>query len=292
VFNATRQDWGLTYKAILSSIRFNGILLGKSKTLYNLYFEMTPNEVFILPEKNWKWAFVELFDRFNSQYENPGDSYQFRPHWKTKLEKEGGKFIYNYHDRLWPSITNAIDILHKNKYERDAVISIFNSNDTERPKGTRTPCTQTLHLYTDHNGFINMHVNMRTNDVVNLLIYDVFHHSMILNYVCGVLDKPVGKYSHFTPIAYYQKKREERGYIDRMLDSEIKVYHKLGNGITELDFSNFTDSCNAGIMSRKFFSSDVMEDITASVISLLFKEDSIKFKNEFFNKVFKREENQ
>ena len=38
MFNATGSDWGHTYKKILSQIRYSGALLGKSKTIFNLYF--------------------------------------------------------------------------------------------------------------------------------------------------------------------------------------------------------------------------------------------------------------
>ena len=288
MFDATRNDWGQTYKAILNQVKYKGVLLGKSKTIYNLFFEIDPNEVFILPEKNWKWAFVELFDRFDDQYENPGHSYQFRPHWKAKLDKEGGTFVYNYNDRLWPSVEEAIRILKQGKLDRDAVVSVWRLHDISREKGTRTPCTLNLHFYIDNNDKVNLNVNMRTNDVVNLLIYDVFHHSMVLQYVASSLDMQVGKYSHFTPLAYYQKKREERGYIDRLVEEEIRTYRIESDGIPVEDFDNFVGSCHRGVFGRRFFATEIMEDITGAVISLLFNDDSIKFKNQFFNKVFKR----
>jgi len=214
----TKGNWPLTYKAILNHIYYKGKMVAKSKTAYGIYFEINPDQVLILSEKNWKWAMVELFDRFNPNYKNPGYSHEYRPHWAAKLEKEGGQFIYNYNDRIWPALDHVVSILKKNKHERHAVLNIFDNSDIDPALGiSRIPCTLSLHFFVNDNK-VNLQVNMRTNDAVNLLIYDVFHHSMLQRYVASSLKLELGLYRHFSSIMYYQKKREERGYINKLLE--------------------------------------------------------------------------
>ena len=278
-------DWGTIYKGILSQIRYNGELMGKSKTIFNLFFEIDPDQVLIMPEKNWRWAFVELYDRFDSNFSNPGNAYRFRPHWKKKLDNENGEFCYTYNNRLWPTVDRVYDILRKNKYERDAVIPVFDSNDVRRLVVPRTPCTLNLHFYLDYSKSLNLQVNMRANDVVNLLIYDVFHHSMLLRWMSSKLELPIGKYQHFTTIAYYQKKREERGYIDRLLKEDIK-YYKIDK-IEQFDVQmgqlvqliRTTDTLGP-------ISSPFMIDLCIAVRSLLKGDKKPGFCTKFFEEVF------
>lgn len=284
MFDATGSDWGHTYKKILSQIRHKGDLLGKSKTIFNLYFELDPDQVLIMPEKNWKWAFVELYDRFDENFENPGNSYKFRPHWQKKLEAEGGKFCYHYNERLWPGLWDAYYLLKRNRYERDAVVSVFNSSDLVRESYPRTPCTLGLHFYSDSRKTLNLQVTMRANDVVNLLIYDVFHHSMLLRWMASKLGMKVGKYQHFSTIAYYQKKREERGYIDRLLKSDIK-YYKI-DSIESFDVELNEVISRAIKVRGVLLNSDFMSDFS-KLLFYLWEEQEPKFETEFFKEAFK-----
>lgn len=286
MFDATGSDWGHTYKKILNQIRYKGVLLAKSKTIFNLYFEVDPDQVLILPEKNWKWAFVELFDRFDPQFENPGNSVKFRPHWKRKLEAEGGTFCYTYNERLWPGLRDAYNLLKRNKLERDAVVPVFDVGDLVRDKLPRTPCTTGLHFYSSSKDVLNLQVTMRTNDVVNLLIYDVFHHSMLLRWMASKLNMKVGKYQHFSTSAYYQKKREERGYIDRLLKYDIK-YYKIN------PIKNFEIEMNeilSGVVKTKgiYLESDFMGDFS-QLLFCLWGGQKPKFKTEFFKEALKCE---
>ena len=286
MFDATGSDWGHTYKKILSQIRHKGTLLGKSKTIFNLSFEVDPDQVLIMPEKNWKWTFTELYDRFDINFENPGTSVQFRPHWKRKLEAEGGTFCYTYNERLWPGLWDAYNLLKRNKYERDAVVNVFSSDDLVRERIPRSPCTLGLHFYCTDKETVNLQVTMRTNDVVNLLIYDVFHHSMLLRWMASNLGMKVGKYQHSCTIAYYQKKREERGYVDRLLKADIK-YYKID------PIENFEVELNEVLSRAKkvrgiYLESDFMSDFS-QLLFCLWEGQKPKFKTEFFKEALKCE---
>ena len=67
-----KGKWSVVYLNILKRIKEQGEILAKNKCIFNLNFEISPDDILILKEKNWKWALVELFDRFNPQYVNPG----------------------------------------------------------------------------------------------------------------------------------------------------------------------------------------------------------------------------
>jgi hypothetical protein len=284
MFDATGSDWGHTYKRILNWINYKGTMLGKSKTLFNLYFEVDPDQVLILPQKNWKWAFTELYDRFDSKFENPGTSVNHRPHWQRKLEAEGGKFCYTYNERLWPALWDAEALLKRNKYERDAVVTVFNPGDIVRERLPRSPCTIGLHFYSSDKETLNLQVTMRANDVVNLLIYDVFHHSMLLRWMASRLKMNVGTYQHFSTIAYYQKKREERGYVERLLKEDIKYYKidPIEDFETELnEVMNRVIKVRGVLIKSKF-----MSDLSQALFCL--KEGQTpRFKTEFFKEAIK-----
>jgi len=286
----TRGSWASIYKKIIKRIYEQGQILGKSKTIDNLCFTIDPDQVFIIPEKrHWIWALVELYDRLNPDYKNPGKSHDFRYHWEKKLNAEGGEFCYNYHDLLKDPLQGVYHRLKSNKLAREAVATVYDPmHIVLYDKFPRVPCTLTLHFYSYPKDILNLTVNMRTNDVVNLLIYDVFHHSMLLRYMASLLDLKVGKYTHFASLAYYQKKREQRGYILKLLDSNISSY-KFGN----YNNKKFTLEL-AGIISDLQFNepmpnieNDFLYDFQNLLRNQLLKEELKDLKLNFFNKVLK-----
>ena len=60
---------------------------------------------------------------------------------------------------------------------------------------------------------------MRTNDIINLLPYDIFHHTFLQRYIASVLGLEVGTYNHFAGHMYYPKRRElpERNFLDKFI---------------------------------------------------------------------------
>ena len=83
------------YKELLTDIRDQGELEAKTRELVNVTLVLKDVGQSFLPlNKNWKWAFQELFDRmsglfdFSEMYQNPGKAYGYRPSWRKKLEKE------------------------------------------------------------------------------------------------------------------------------------------------------------------------------------------------------------
>jgi len=220
------SDFNNIYYKILKFVYDNGKFEGKTLNCYDLDFILTnPNNCTINIKKNWIWAFAELFDRIDPQFKNPGLSYHFRSNWSNKLKKEGGKFCYSYNERIghqalqYSQLQSVITKLVLNKLEREAIISIWNPKDVflTRPR-RRKPCTLTLHFLIE-NQKLSLFVNMRSSDIINLLPYDVIHHTFLQRYAAVELEIEPGNFyfraSHF----YSPKKRQLRGYLEKTINT-------------------------------------------------------------------------
>jgi len=215
------------YRYILDVVNSKGTLEGKTRDVLDLGFELTDiNKSLLLYRKNWKWAFQEAFDRlsplFNMphNYMNPGFAYKYRPAWKRKLIKEEGTFDYSYGERFKDQLPIAIEQLRKQKTTREAIVSVWGESYLiHQDVFQRRPCTLTLHFLI-RGKKLHLFVNMRTNDIINLLPYDVFHHSLLQKYVATKLGLGFGSYHHHADHAYYPKKRERpgRNYFPEMHD--------------------------------------------------------------------------
>jgi thymidylate synthase len=190
------------------------ILFAKMKMVDNFKFTLLdPTQSLINLRKNWAWALHEGINRLSFEdgsLQNPGTAYKYRPNWKRKLEKEGGKFCYSYGQEYRAQVPAVIQKL-RSKSEREAVITMWNNyyldRDISKTK-PRRPCTLTLHFYF-FNGKLNCACNMRTVDVMNMLPYDVFHHTLLQRYIASVLKVDIGVFHFIASFAYYQKKRDE-----------------------------------------------------------------------------------
>ena len=175
--------------------------------------------------------------------------------------------------------------MKSSKSSKEAVVTILDKDDLSN-KLPRIPCTISLQFYLNHLKQLCLHVNMRTNDVVNLLIYDVFHHSIFQRMVASKLGLALGTYSHHATIAYFQKKREAVGYIDRLLESKL-VEYKISS--LDNDFIDQLSQCIVSVSnntnSLKF--NDVFIQDFYKALNLLFYNIETEFKMDFFKEVFK-----
>lgn len=238
------------YSTLVSTIAGRGELEGKTRDLLGVQLVLTdPDRSLLLIDKNWKWAFQELFDRMSlalgypEEYANPGQAYPYRSAWKKKLEKEGGTFDYAYGDMLEHTLPAAIQILRKQKTTREAIIPVWQYDHTTKQKTyNRRPCTLTLHFII-RDGELHCFVNMRTNDVINLLPYDIFHHTFLQKYIAAKLEIPLGHYHHFATHMYYPKKREREGrqFLEKLITKLEKVSIEQHGYKTSILRSHFID---------------------------------------------------
>ena len=214
------------YLETVKAVRDKGELVAKTRDLMGvqLILEDPTNNLLYYP-KNWRWCFQELFDRMSGiwkadkKYQNPGLAYEYRPAWKRKLAKEDGHFHYAYGECYRKQVPAAIKLLKKEKVTREAIINMWNDEYLcNVPKYNRRPCTLTQQ-FIRRDDKLHMFVNMRSNDVINLLPYDIFHHTFLQIYIAQQLGIEVGHYHHFATHMYYPKRRElpERNFLEKFI---------------------------------------------------------------------------
>lgn len=214
------------YLRIVKAVRDKGELVAKTRDLMGVQLVLKdPTKSLLYYPKNWKWCFQELFDRMSGifdmppHYQNPGAAYHFRPAWKRKLAKEDGKFHYAYGECYREQVPAVIKLLKKEKTTREAIINMWHNHYLLKvPDYNRRPCTLTMQ-FIRRDDKLHCFVNMRTNDIINLLPYDIFHHTFLQRYIASVLGLEVGTYNHFAGHMYYPKRRElpERNFLDKFI---------------------------------------------------------------------------
>lgn len=214
------------YLETVKAVRDKGELVAKTRDLMGVQLVLTdPTRSLLYYPKNWRWCFQELFDRMSGvfgmeeEYQNPGMAYQYRPAWKRKLAKEEGKFHYAYGECYKEQVPAIIKLLKKEKTTREAIINMWNDEYLLNvPNYNRRPCTLTQQ-FIRRDDKLHMFVNMRSNDIINLLPYDIFHHTFLQRYIAQQLGLGLGNYHHFATHMYYPKRRElaERNFLEKFI---------------------------------------------------------------------------
>ena len=213
------------YRDLIKAISQEGKLEAKTRELTGIHICLEdPTQSLLYLKKNWKWCFQELFDRMSGifmmqEYANPGLAYKYRPAWRRKLEKEEGHFHYAYGECYASQVPAVIKQLKRQKTSREAIINMWDGKYLlDQGSFNRRPCTLIQHFII-RDKKLYCYVNMRTNDVINLLPYDIFHHTFLQRYIAHSLGVGLGSYYHFASHMYYPKKREREGrnFIEKLL---------------------------------------------------------------------------
>jgi len=240
----TQDSFTRIYLDLIKLVSGKGTLEAKTRDLLAVQLVLTdPERSLLLIKKNWKWAFQETFDRMSGIFgedeerANPGIAYKYRSAWTKKLEKEGGEsFDYAYGNVYREAVPKVIRLL-RNKLWREAIIPVWQpAYLIYQEDFQRRPCTLTLHFII-RNGQLHAFCNMRTNDIINLLPYDVFHHTVLQRYIAAKLEMKVGRYYHFATHMYYPKKREREGrqFLEKVIEKLGKVsIEQYGFKVSEL----------------------------------------------------------
>lgn len=140
---------------------------------------------------NIAFAAAELFQILAGE-----DDARFLGHFaKNILDfSENGKIGGAYGPRLFSQIPVVIDKLSKDMDTRQAVATIYRSADLDA-KSHMVPCTVSLQFLIRY-GQLHLITNMRSNDVVWGLTYDVFVFTMLQEMVALSLGVPLGEYHH------------------------------------------------------------------------------------------------
>lgn len=93
-------------------------------------------------------------------------------------------------------IEYVIKELKRDKNTRRAVLTIYDAKESHIFKKD-TPCTLSIHFDIERDIFLNMSVNMRSNDLVFGFCNDQYCFSMLQKMIADNIGLKVGEYNHF-----------------------------------------------------------------------------------------------
>ena len=143
---------------------------------------------------------------------------------------DDGETLYgSYGHRIATKMQGVLDKLKEDHDTRQALLTIHRVDDSI-VKTKDPPCTITLQ-FTIRDEKLNMHVYMRSNDIVWCTPYDVFVFTTIQKVFANTLGIPVGKYYHTaTSLHMYERDFEKcREYIGHCEPIEYKIESKFGS---------------------------------------------------------------
>jgi thymidylate synthase len=271
----TETDVNRLYTSLLKDVRQNGEI--KAKRRERIFVPMTITNMdknvlfFPFAQRNWPWILREASDRIFGKY-NPGTAYHYSKNWENRIE-ENGYFSYHYADRLGEQMQ---EMLSKRKQSRDKVITVWERGDYSLDG--RQPCTIMMQPIMEHDDKMSLVVYMRNNDIVNIFPSDIFIHSTYFKYWAIKNDIEYKNLYWIAAVAYYQKKRDELEFIDRLLDSWENDYDTLGiephhwdkNTIEDLEYKEELE--NSKIWNSKFENvTDALSKFTTDYVRDWFK---------------------
>lgn len=218
------DDINHIYKEILTRVKNDGELKAKRRESYFVTFTLTnldKNIIFFpFAQRNWPWILRECSDRIFG-VKNPGVSYLYSKNWENRIE-DTGLYSYHYSNRLNGQIEKA---LSKKLHSRDKVIQVWSKEDYDSK--SRQPCTLLLQLILEYDNKLSMMVIMRNNDIINLLPSDIFIHSTYLKYWATKYKLEYKNLYWVSAVAYYQKKRDELKFVERLLNEWQRDYNNI-----------------------------------------------------------------
>ena len=143
---------------------------------------------------------------------------------------DDGETLYgSYGHRIATKMQGVLDKLKEDHDTRQALLTIHRVDDSI-VKTKDPPCTITLQ-FTIRDEKLNMHVYMRSNDIVWGTPYDVFVFTTIQKVFANTLGIPIGKYYHTaTSLHMYERDFEKcREYIGHCEPIEYKIESKFSN---------------------------------------------------------------
>ncbi len=143
-----------------------------------------------------------------------------------RKDESTAKFSTAYGPRIARQMDVVIEELKRDPGTRRAVISILHEDDLKM-LGTNTkdefPCTESVSFFVRDNK-LNVHVKMRSNNMVTTLVYDVFNFTMLqeyvlnrLNHVAGTSYK-MGTYYHNCGSAHYFSDQHE--FVEKIISTD------------------------------------------------------------------------
>lgn len=219
--NGNPARWSEVYRASLDDARRSGVMTdqtkGKSFELlgHRLVLENARDRLilqhprFDLPVAlgHWLWMMAGRFDFESIRYYNPS---------AAKFTVDKFKMHGAYGPRLFgigvnDQVSLAIDLIRARGDTRRAVATVYSPQfDTYRKEGAdgsedEVPCTIALQ-FRPRDGLMHCFGMMRSQSAFALLPLDLFHFTLIQEYVAAATGRSVGSYTHFSGSFHYYEK--------------------------------------------------------------------------------------
>lgn len=170
---------------------------------------------------NYRFGIIEKFE-FASGSNDVGRILAYNSKLSSYLNSNQ-TFDANYSERFHYWFAYIIGLLTKDPDSRQAVISLYGTQDRHDSKDI--PCTLTLQFMI-REGKLNLIVNMRSNDVLWGVPYDVQSFCFIQEMIAACLKIPVGYYAHHVGSMHIYESTEQQ-LIDVLNGSREKYDHVL-----------------------------------------------------------------
>jgi len=180
-----------------------GINFADTKALFNIGFTLIEPRARRITNKkrNWKEDYAEAEWQWylsgDPNIKTLGDIYGKVPEiWKRMADPNGRvNSNYGYQWERNDQIGEIIDLLKREKYTRQATISIYDGKEIDKYTYD-TPCTYAIQ-FTIVNNRLNMCVTMRSNDLWYGFCNDQYQFSKLQEMMCEKLKIDIGSYYHF-----------------------------------------------------------------------------------------------
>lgn len=152
---------------------------------------------------------------------------------------------------------------------RQAVMTLWDPGLDNVPNSADYPCTLALHFIVAGGGALDLHVNMRSNDVLwGFSGVNIVNFTLLQELVAHLVNMPVGKYHHTSNNMHvYEHHWEQAGAIISASNSVINPYYiglepasmLLGHDAPDLE--HFTDDCHSALQLVTDLRSAAMLDV-------------------------------
>lgn len=155
---------------------------------------------------NIKWVEEEFKERISSDLINPGEAYKLREDvWNEFLnDGEEGKFGYTYNERIRYQLEDTIELLKKDPFTRQAVITLYEGEKDTKKRGghNRVPCSMHYQFFINEEEDIatgetkkrlDVLYSIRSNDFGTHFLYDLVLAAKLGEYIAEKISNEENK---------------------------------------------------------------------------------------------------
>jgi hypothetical protein len=133
-----------------------------------------------------------------------------------------GRFWGAYGDRIGFQLMDVVRKIRQDHATRQAVIALWNPHQDNEPIKNDYPCTLNLTFSTDEDGYLDLDVIMRSQDVWLGTPYDWCQFSVLQQTVATLTDRECGLYRH-TTLSTHIYERDVAKALEKLHDEPEEV---------------------------------------------------------------------